>query len=941
VALVGAWVAAGEDAAAPIVVYGEPGIGKTRMLAELAQLVQTRGAEVLWGTCHEGGDTHPYAVWAEAIGGYVERFGRDALGAALGGEVRWLAPLLPDVPGLDSGRVSAPAGAARVRLAEVLVRIMDGFARPPLVVLDDMQWAYPESLELFGHVSRLANNALVVVCCRGTALDLGHPLAQRLAEVQRRRSCTYLSLGSLSREEAGELLEHAAGRPLEAGLVDSVYEESGGNPFFLRELGRHLHRSRGRSRMEGGGGALPESIRAAVGLRLAGLSAETRDMLQLASVFTGGFGFAELQALSELDEGALLDCLEQALAEELVFPLEGERYDFAHALVRQTLYDRLSPSRRARLHRRLAEALERLYGNDLTRVAGELVRQYHASATLPGAERGAMFALTAAQVARAAGAPGDGVMVLHLGLELVSGADKKTRARVLGELSRAEVEAGRFEDATRSLEAAISVLERAGEPGESIAELVYEVGVVFVFAVALHSLHMIEPLIARALAAVEHTRSLAWARLKLLHRYARPEVFGPIRVLRAVRFDPDAVRIARSAGTEADYALTINSWDPALGGELEQLIARIDGWQDPVARLRALVNLVYVIVLTPGSSPAVDRLCAEFGALADDVGLVPHRALARVFHAALLGGRGELETAAKEIEQARALFEPQGAPGAIPAVLTFVDALIAQHVAPDWLRLATSMWELATNPREGGLYSLRCAAFAAQAFAHAGEVDRAHEVLGYILPTLESADPLEPMVSNAIDLAGAAAWQLRAADLAERLLPQALALVAVGGFDGYMTSTELTVARLSTVLGRVDRALDHFSRARATVSRHDQRVLRAIVDYDEALARRALRQPGAGRLLAEATVRFDQLGMHEWSRRAALVDVTDPELPDRLTAREAEILRLVALGRTNKEIAAELIISVHTVERHIQNAYRKIDARNRADASTYVARVGL
>jgi DNA-binding CsgD family transcriptional regulator len=81
--------------------------------------------------------------------------------------------------------------------------------------------------------------------------------------------------------------------------------------------------------------------------------------------------------------------------------------------------------------------------------------------------------------------------------------------------------------------------------------------------------------------------------------------------------------------------------------------------------------------------------------------------------------------------------------------------------------------------------------------------------------------------------------------------------------------------------------------------------------------------------------------MSEWSRRAALVDVSDTRLPDRLTAREAEILRLVAFGRTNKEMAAELVLSVHTVERHVQNAYRKIDARNRADASTYVARVGL
>jgi DNA-binding CsgD family transcriptional regulator len=184
-------------------------------------------------------------------------------------------------------------------------------------------------------------------------------------------------------------------------------------------------------------------------------------------------------------------------------------------------------------------------------------------------------------------------------------------------------------------------------------------------------------------------------------------------------------------------------------------------------------------------------------------------------------------------------------------------------------------------------------------------------------------------------------WELRAYDLAKRLLPRALALAEAEGHEFFMTSSELTVARLCVVLGQFDRAVVYFGRARETLDRRDQRVLRAIVDYDEALARLAHRQPGAARLLSVASARFEELGMREWSRRAAHVEVAESELPDHLTAREAEILRLVALGGTNKEIAAELVLSVHTVERHIQNAYRKISARNRADASTYVARVGL
>jgi DNA-binding CsgD family transcriptional regulator len=941
-ALEAAWMTAAAAKVAPVmVVYGEPGIGKTRTVAEMARALRGRGAEVWWGTAYEGEGARPYAVWAEAIAGYVDRVGDEGLVSALGDAARWLSPLLAGVGLADVERVNVPAEVARLRLAETFVRVLDSFECPPVVVLDDLQWAYPESLELFALVSRLAAGSLVVVCCRGIGLELGHPLAQRVAEVHRQRGCEYVALGSLSREEARELLEQAAGGPLEPEVIDAAYEESRGNPFFLGELGRHVHREGGDAAV-GGGRPLPESIRGAVGLRLVGLSAQTRYVLQLASVFTAGFEFAELQALSELEEGVLLECLEQALSEELVRPLEGERYDFAHALVRYALYERLSPSRRARLHRRLAEALERLHEQDCAVVARELARHYHASATLPGADRGTRHALTAARQARTAGASGEAVMMLRLGLDLVAAEDTAMHARMLAELAPAEAEAGLSEEASRSLAAAVSLLERNGAPGEEIAELVHEVGAAFAFAVALRSLHAIQPLIARGIAAVGQRHGLAWARLKLLYRYAPPEAVGPLRVIRPVQLDREAVRIARGEGTEADYAFTLGGWDPSLGAEVEELLARIDGWRDPVARLRAQMDVMgHLALVEPDNGRAADRLSTELCALADDVGLVPHRVLARVLRAALVGGRGELKATAEQIAQARAALEGQPAPGAMLGLVTVVGELTAQHVAADWPRLAEAMWDLARRPMEVGWLSLTCAGLAAHAFACAGEGDRAREILGYLLPALELAETLEPTTSSAIGLAGAAVCELHAKDLAQRLLPHAVAFADGDGPDFYMTSAELTVARLCAVLGRFDQAVEYFAQARVTLERRDQRVLRAIVDYDEALARVVHKRRGAARLLALASARFRQLGMTEWSRRAALVDVPDTGLPDRLTAREAEILRLVAFGRTNKEMAAELVLSVHTVERHVQNAYRKIDARNRADASTYVARVGL
>jgi DNA-binding CsgD family transcriptional regulator len=942
-ALEAGWQAAGEDEGAPImVVHGEPGIGKTRMVAEFARSVRARDGEVLWGACYEGGSSPPYGVWKEAIDAYANRLGDAGLKAVLGDEARWLAPLAPD--GVLSGRapVGVPALAARLRLAEVLARLLDALPARAVVVLDDMQWADPESLELFGHVARLSPHSLIVVIYRGAGLELGHPLAQRLADVQRQRSCEYLTLDSLSRRDGGRLLEQAAGTPLERQLVDALYAQSGGNPFFLGELGRYLLSHGDATNLSKDGLAVPESIRAAVGLRVAGLSAETRRMLALASVFTAGFDFAELAAMTDLDDSPLLDCVEEALAGELLHAVGAERYTFAHALVRQTLYEQMSSSRRARLHRRLAEVLERLHEGDPTPVAAELVRQYQESATLPGAERGAIHAVAAGRAARAVYAPEDAVVTLCRGLDLAVVEDDDTRGRLLSELALAQADCGLYSDARGTLEAAVSLLEQRADGADAIAELVWALDPGFWVAAA--GAAAIAPTVDRALVALGDERNLAWARLKLLEQLIAPEEFGPIRVLAWVPFDPEAVQIVRDQGTEIDYAHTVNGTFPRFGDEVQQLIARVDGWQDPIARMHALVNIVgYLTLMESGRTPAVtDRLCSEFEVLADDMGLAPQRAAARAFRAMQLGNQGKLSAAADQIREAHRQLSDQPSGSWIEALVVMVEDLTAQHVEADWPRVGDMMWALATGPQLfPGWTTLASAGFAAYAFAVSGEVDRPREILGYVLPALTRDHPLDSPYINAIGLAGGAVWELRAADLAERLLPNAHIVAECDPREFYMTSSELTVARLSATTGRVAQALDYFERARVTLGRRNQPVLRAIVDYDEAVTRLEHQQPGATRPLDAARAQFEDLGMREWSRRLSLLEVPEPDLPDRLTVREAEILRLVAARRTNKEIAAELVVSVHTVERHVQNAYRKIGANSRMDARAYVSRIEL
>jgi DNA-binding CsgD family transcriptional regulator len=217
----------------------------------------------------------------------------------------------------------------------------------------------------------------------------------------------------------------------------------------------------------------------------------------------------------------------------------------------------------------------------------------------------------------------------------------------------------------------------------------------------------------------------------------------------------------------------------------------------------------------------------------------------------------------------------------------------------------------------------------------------ARELLGHILPVLAAAEPQTYAQNGSVAFAAGAIWELQDKELAERLSPSALALVNTQVGDWYMTSNQLTVARLATVLQQDERATEFFARARAMFIDHGLRPLRAIVDHDEALAHRTRRQPGSARLLVAAQGQFLELGMHGWPRQTTAARQGRVGRPDGLTAREAEILNLLTAGNTNKEIAAKLVLSIHTIERHLQNAYRKIGVRNRADAAAYAVRATL
>lgn len=949
-------------------VAGEPGIGKTWLALELADEARRCGALVLGGGCSEGDWSPPFGPWAAALGEYLRVADPDAVRAVVGPAAAALAQLVPAwrtaLPNLPP---AAPLGSReeRFRLYEGIRQVLHAAAhRQSLVlVLDDLQWADRDSLAVLRHVAHGIRSSplLIVGLYRDVELDRHHPLADALADLRRETGYVRIALKGLSATEVAEYLTRVAGRAPPRELARAIHAETEGNPFFVGEVVLHL-REEGRipHRDEEwpvtaaiGDWGIPESVRQVVGQRLARLSAQTNHLLGLAAAFTAGFDFRVLQVLSELPEETVLDCIDEALHAQLIRPAEGaagsETYAFVHAIVRDTLYAELSPSRQMRLHRRIAEALVRVHGERVHRHAAEIAAQYHASAALPGAEAGIPYAFAAADQAKVAAAHERAVILLRIACELGFELPPDRQAEVLGRLALAEAEALMLDDARRSVDAALAAYAAAGTPGPEVAAFLTAVARALKGGGAPPAAW--EPLVERGLDLASERRDLTWARLMLLRDPITPVAHGLIEAACWTGFHPEAVAIARAQGDEDDYARTLEPFDWRTRAETDAALTLVRTWQRPTAILHGLNVVARELLYRHGAFRDAVVRCEELLATAERFGSLPQQAEALVHLISAYATLGELDRARQAEDRARALVDRLGRAHRLRLVQSF----LGYYLDGDWPALAEARARpLADADMARIPIQLPAAAWAARAYVQAGRSEEAYRILAALTPVLEKMQPLMWVHNGAVVLAGAAVWELGATGYASRYRRLARELLAADVRDFPVGSIDLTIARMAALLGDVVEAHEYFDRARARLEADDRRPERAIADHDEALA---LLRAGAGdhhriaALLDEALMQFRALGMAGWEARAAgrLRGLeariggprAAPRYPDDLTEREAEVLRLLAVGRSNQAIATALVLSPHTVGRHIANIYAKINAHNRAEATAYALRHGL
>jgi DNA-binding SARP family transcriptional activator/tetratricopeptide (TPR) repeat protein len=457
-------------------VAGEPGVGKTRLAVELARAAHAGGATVMVGHCDEELAV-PYQPFAEALARLLAQLAPEQLEACVGGRGGELCRLVPELadlaPGLAEPVASDPE-TERYRLFEAVSRTLAALSRgaPVVLLLDDLHWAARPTLLLLRHLVLRADPMplLAVGTYRDTeradgasGLDLVGELGLPATRVR------HVALSGLDAEAVQELVAAAASERLdesEVGLARSIHEGTGGNPFFVGEVLRNLTDvggPLGSWSIEATG--VPDGVRSVVQRRVGRLSPESGRLLGVAAVIGSHYHLSVLEDAAGVDEDTLLAGLEEALAAGLVSEAPGSslRQRFTHALVRATLYDGLSAARRARLHRGVGEAIERVFAGRLDEHLPELAHHFSAAAEVGGAGPAVVYSTRAGDRALELLAHDEAARHYRRALELLDGGDDLRRCDLLLALGEAEKRSGDPAHRRTLLDAA-ELASRLGDP---------------------------------------------------------------------------------------------------------------------------------------------------------------------------------------------------------------------------------------------------------------------------------------------------------------------------------------------------------------------------------------------------------------------------------------------------------------------------------------------
>ncbi len=916
-------------------VGGEPGAGKTRLMAEVATALVHNNVTVLVGTSslEAGIPYEPFAEMLDHLFGTAEEGTLADLVDEGGPELRRLSPLVvrhrPDIA--EGG---PEAGEVRRDLFDAVARLFRKLAeeRPLALILDDLHWAQLPSLALLEHVVETCpqTRLLVLATFRTTAPDRSDEVAAWVAELHRLDGVRRLDLSGLDTDAIAEYVSLRSGLPLNAARAPAALlrDRTGGNPFFLREVWADLERRGGVSALRSPGG-VPASIGDTLAARVAGLGEGAQRIVELAAVLGDTFDLATLVAASEIDGAKTMAFVDSAVALGLIEAVEADDvlFSFVHALARQAVVDRMPSSRRILLHARVAEALERqpAHASLVPRLAHHFlaahVLGFHEQALRYSREAGQLaarslaFEEAAAWFERAASLPECGPAV---------------RAELLLAAAAAYVRASRFPSARDIYERLDAIAEPAVrlEAAMGFEDASWRPGLVGSRAADLLSaaldecrLDQHDPRYVRAMGSLGRALALAG-------ETGRARLVGS-----------RAIDLARQVGDPATllHTLTTGMWHGTSPDVAHLQFERVAEVRHTARERRDFETLGAAVNFSATVSYLVGRPDELAGAIPDGQRSVEATGQPYYRHvycciahslAFLRGDFDEAERWADETIKQNDTFgdEMTEGPHAVQIFMIRRETGMLERFRPlfDGREAFGRQWV----PGLLALFTeLRLESGIKRALHHLMDRDlEAH--------TDEAQWPMELVFM----LEGALAVEDREAVRALRpLLAEYAGMNLVAGtLIATFGSTERFLGRVAAFLG------DHAAAERYFVAALEMdRRMRSTIHVAETLAHHARfaaalgRYEEAGDLARQARGIAEPIGQ---LRVLRLLTGLEPSMSrDGLTDREVEVLRLLAQGLSNRDIGERLCISGNTAANHVRSILMKTGAANRTQAALYAA----
>jgi DNA-binding CsgD family transcriptional regulator len=961
-----------------VLLSGEAGLGKSRLVAEAKTYATTQNFLLLQGDCFPADLSCPYAPLLDLLRTYAASLLTATITSNVAPFPREISPLLPELVPLPLDQPLASSldpEQEKRRLFAALAQFFIGQARKQavLLIIEDIHWSDDTSLEFLHYLARHSTTQPLLLLLTYRNDEVRPRLRQFLAQLDRERLAQELWLAHLTRDDVDAMLRAIFSLPRSARLElpDSIYELTEGNPFFVEEVLKSLIATgdifylNGRwERKPLAELRIPRSVQDAFELRTDLLSDQARRVLTLAAVVGRHFDFALLQALTQHDEAELLRLIKELVAAQLVVEESAEQFAFRHALTRQAVYAQLLVRERKALHRTIAETLERLYTSTLEAHLADLASHFFEAGVW---EKALEYGQRAGEQAQTLYAPQAATLHFTRALDAARQLSLTPPASLYRARGLAFETLGDFERARADQETALHLAHNASDRHAEWRSFI-DLGLLWAGRDYAQTGDYYQQALALA-RSMDDAATLAHSLNRLGNWYLNAE-----QPQEALRCHQEALATFQGLHNRSGMAATQDLLGMAsyLSGELlqgaayyEQAIALFRELDERERLPNSLATLMCCggnygteTVVPPAVGFAESLKLGELAVKsASEIGRRSDEAYTMTQMSMCLGPRGQYARALELAQRGLAIAEEIEHRQWMTAGHLALGALALDVLALSQARLHLEQAMALAQQIRSQIWIRLTAGLLARVYLLQHDPERAESLLS---SWLSPDTPFHTMGQRTM-------WQSRA----EILLAHGDTAQALQIIEGLIsTAANLTPEQSIPLLWKLRAEalidLQRYDEAEATLQQAEasarKQVLRPLLWriwlVQARLAQHLRRHEETEQAFARAFLLIEELAadLPEQNWRATFLQQTRSRIPrtgplsarrlnkeafSGLTEREREVAALIAQGKSNREIADTLVVGVRTVEAHISKIFSKLGCSSRAQIASWATEKGL